>query len=199
MQILNVLREYKLNTENELFMDIGIGNRIAPLIARKLTAGEKRTEEPARNGSETAKPFAIRGTEGMVVNFPKCCYPIPGDPIIGLASAGRGIVIHNQSCKNIAEFRKQPEKWIDVEWEQQIDRDFPARVRMNAINQRGVLATVASAIADQDANILNVDIKDKDDRFTTLEFVIEVRNRQHLAHVMRRIRGIKHVSQLSRR
>ena len=199
MQILSVLKEYKLNTENELLVEIGMGNRIAPLIARKLTAGEKRPEEPARNGSTSIKPFAIRGTEGMVVHFPRCCYPIPGDPIIGLASAGRGIVIHNQSCKNIAEFRNQPEKWINVEWEQQIDRDFPARIRMNAINQRGVLATVASAIADQEANILNVDIKDKDDRYTTLEFIIEVRNRQHLAHVMRRIRGIKHVSQLSRR
>ena len=199
MQTLRVLREYKLHTENELLIEIGMGNCMAPLIARKLTAGEKRTEEGTRNGAEMIKPFAIKGTEGMIVNFPKCCYPIPGDPIIGLASAGRGIVIHNQSCKNIAEFRNQPEKWINVEWEQQIDRDFPVHIRMNALNQRGVLATVASAIADQEANIVNVDIKDKDDRFTTLEFIIEVRNRQHLAYVMRRIRGIKHISQLSRR
>ncbi|MBI4005441.1 MAG: RelA/SpoT family protein [Gammaproteobacteria bacterium] len=199
IQLQKVLMEYKLNDENELFREIGLGNRMAPLIARKLMASDKKDAGNGKNYIEPAIPFVIKGTEGMVVNFPKCCYPIPGDPIIGFASAGRGIVIHQQSCKNIAEFRNQPEKWINVEWENNINRDFPTYIRMNATNQRGVLATVASAIADQEANILNVDIKDKDDRYTTLEFVIEVRNRQHLAHVMRRIRGIKHVSQISRR
>jgi Guanosine polyphosphate pyrophosphohydrolases/synthetases len=194
-----VLTEYKLENENALFLEIGLGNRIALLIARKLITGEKKDTEPVKYDTEHTAPFVIKGTEGMVVNFPKCCYPIPGDPIIGFASAGRGIVIHNQSCKNISEFRNQPEKWINVEWEPEIVRDFPTRIRMNAINQRGVLATVASAIADQEANIQNVDIKDKDDRHTSLEFIIEVRDRQHLAQVMRRIRGIKHISQLSRR
>jgi GTP diphosphokinase / guanosine-3',5'-bis(diphosphate) 3'-diphosphatase len=198
-QIQAVLKEYKLENENALLLEIGLGNRMAPLIARKLIAGETRIDETAKINSETTKPFAIKGTEGMVVNFPKCCYPIPGDPIIGFASAGRGIVIHNQSCKNIAEFKNQPEKWFNVEWDQHIGREFPARIRMNATNQRGVLATVASAISDQEANIINVDIKDKDDRYTSLEFVVEVRDRQHLAQVMRRIRNIKHVSQISRR
>ncbi len=197
-QIQNVLKEYKLNNEEELLQEIGLGNRPAPLIARKLTLSDRKPEETGKNNGESAA-FVIKGTEGMVVSFPKCCYPIPGDPIIGFASAGRGIVIHTQSCKNIAEYRNQPEKWINVEWEKNIDREFPTHIRMNATNQRGVLATVASAISDQEANILNVDIKDKDDRYTTLEFVIEVRDRQHLAHVMRRIRNIKHVSQISRR
>ncbi len=198
-QIQAVLKEYKLENENALLLEIGLGNRMAPLIARKLIAGDTRIDEAAKINTETTKPFAIKGTEGMVVNFPKCCYPIPGDPIIGFASAGRGIVIHNQSCKNIAEFKNQPEKWFNVEWDQHIGREFPARIRMNATNQRGVLATVASAISDQEANIINVDIKDKDDRYTSLEFVVEVRDRQHLAQVMRRIRNIKHVSQISRR
>jgi (p)ppGpp synthase/HD superfamily hydrolase len=160
---------------------------------------DKKIDEAAKSNNEKSKPFVIKGTEGIVVNFPKCCYPIPGDPIIGFASAGRGIVIHNQSCKNIAEFKNQPEKWFNVEWDQHIGREFPAHIRMNATNQRGVLATVAAAISDQEANIINVDIKDKDDRYTTLEFIIEVRDRQHLAQVMRRIRNIKHVSQISRR
>jgi len=198
-QLRKVLTEYKLNDENDLFREIGLGNQMAPLIARKLMASDKKDTGNGKNDNEPTMPFVIKGTEGMVINFPKCCYPIPGDPIIGFASAGRGIVIHQQSCKNIAEYRNQPEKWINVEWENHINRDFPAYIRMNATNQRGVLATVASAIADQEANILNVDIKDKDDRYTTLEFIIEVRNRQHLAHVIRRIRGIKHVSQISRR
>jgi GTP diphosphokinase / guanosine-3',5'-bis(diphosphate) 3'-diphosphatase len=198
-RIKTVMREYKLENENDLFRDIGLGNRMAPLIARKLTASDKQIDQAGKGNGETFNAFVIKGTESMVVNFPKCCYPIPGDPIIGFASAGRGIVIHNQMCKNIAEFRNQPEKWISVEWEQKIDRDFPTRISMNATNQRGVLATVAAAISDQEANIVNVDIKDKDDRYTKLEFVLEVRDRQHLANVMRRIRGIKHVSHISRR
>jgi len=198
-QIQEVLKEYKLENENALLLDIGLGNRIAPLIARKLTAGDSTNEDTVKINNETSTPFVIKGTEGMVVNFPKCCYPIPGDPIIGFASAGRGIVIHNQSCKNITEFKNHPEKWFNVQWDQHIGREFPARIRMNATNQRGVLATVASAISDQEANIINVDIKDKDDRYTSLEFVVEVRDRQHLAQVMRRIRNIKHVSQISRR
>ena len=102
-------------------------------------------------------------------------------------------------CKSIAEFRNQPDKWINVEWENKIDRDFPSRISMHATNQRGVLATVAAAISDQEANIINVDIKDKDDRYTKLEFVLEVKDRQHLANVMRRIRVIKNVSHISRR
>ena len=198
-QIQSVLKEYKLENENALLLEIGMGNRIAPFIARKLTATEKKIDDATKVNNENSKPFVIKGTEGMVVNFPKCCYPIPGDPIIGFASAGRGIVIHNQSCKNIAEFKNQPDKWFNVEWDQHIGREFPAHIRMNATNQRGVLATVAAAISDQEANIVNVEIKDKDDRYTTLDFIIEVRDRQHLAHVMRRIRNIKHVSQISRR
>ena len=198
-QIGIVLNEYKLKSEEELLMDIGLGNRIAPLIARKLTANNKNIEIAEKNINEISNALVIKGTEGMVVNFPKCCYPIPGDPIIGFASAGRGIVIHTQSCKNIAEFKNQPEKWINVEWEQNIDREFPTRIRMNATNQRGVLATLAAAISDQEANIVNVDIKDKDDRYTTLEFIVEVKNRKHLAHVIRRIRVIKHVSHITRR
>ena len=198
-QIEAVLTEYKLQSEDELLTDIGLGNRIAPLIARKLTASNNSIEITDKNINDTSSALVIKGTEGMVVTFPKCCYPIPGDPIIGFTSAGRGIVIHTQSCKNIAEFKNQPEKWINVEWEQNIDRDFPTRIRMNATNQRGVLATLAAAISDQEANIANVDIKDKDDRYTTLEFIVEVKNRQHLANVIRRIRVIKHVSHISRR
>ena len=194
-----IVKEYKMENEDALLREIGLGNRIATLIARELLSDAKIKTGNGKDKSKTSLPFVIRGTEGMVVTFPKCCYPIPGDPIIGFTSAGRGIVIHHQSCKNITEFKNHPEKWVSVEWEKNIDREFPTYIRMNAINQRGVLATVASTIADQEANILNVDIKDKDDRYTTLEFVIEVRDRQHLAHVMRRIRGLKHISQISRR
>ena len=198
-QVNSVLQEYKLQGFDDLLLEIGLGNRMAPLIARKLTKSSKKESDARSEDDRTTKPFSIRGTEGMVVNFPKCCYPIPGDPILGFTTSGRGIVIHTQTCKNTAEYRNHPEKWINVEWEKNIDRVFPVRIRMNATNQRGVLATVAAAIADIEANIINVDIKDNDDRNTTLDFVIEVTDRIHLANVLRRIRRIKHITHPTRR
>lgn len=199
-KLKEVLKEYHLDNDQALLAEVGLGNRIAPLIARRLIDTDKKS--PAltngdRQENET-QPFVIKGTEGMVVHFPKCCHPIPGDPIVGFSSAGRGIVIHYRSCKNIAEFRNQPEKWIDVEWEENIERDFATQIRMYATNQRGVLATVAAAISEQEANILNVEIEDKDDRDTLLSFDLEVRDRKHLAQVIRRIRRIKHISHISR-
>jgi len=198
IKLNKILNEYNLDNDQALLAEIGLGNRIAPLIARRLIDTEIKLKTPSNNNNGTSQPFLIKGTEGIVVNFPKCCYPIPGDPIVGFSSAGRGIVIHYRSCKNIAEFRNQPEKWIDVQWEENIERDFATQIRMYATNQRGVLATVAAAISEQEANILNVDIEDKDDRDTLLSFDIEVRDRQHLAQVIRRIRRIKHISHISR-
>jgi len=198
-KLKEVLKEYHLDNDQALLAEVGLGNRIAPLIARRLIDTEIKLKTHSNNNNDgISQPFIIKGTEGMVVNFPKCCYPIPGDPIVGFSSAGRGIVIHYRSCKNIAEFRNQPEKWIDVQWEENIERDFATHIRMYATNQRGVLATVAAAISEQEANILNVEIEDKDDRDTLLEFDIEVRDRQHLAQVIRRIRRIKHISHISR-
>lgn len=195
-----VLHEYHLDNDQTLLTEIGLGNRIAPLIARRLLDTKVKLKALANgDGKNNAfQPFIIKGTEGIVVSFPKCCYPIPGDPIVGFSSIGRGIVIHYRSCKNIAEYRDQPEKWIDVEWEENIDREFETTIHMHVTNQRGVLAMIAAAVSEQEANILNVDIKDKDDRDTLLIFDIEVRDRQHLAHVIQRIRRIKQIFHINR-
>ncbi|MFB3082676.1 MAG: bifunctional GTP diphosphokinase/guanosine-3',5'-bis pyrophosphate 3'-pyrophosphohydrolase [Gammaproteobacteria bacterium] len=198
-QLATTLKSFNLNDKNELLEDLGLGKRMAPLVARHLAPSPREPWKlPWKRGSESARPLFIKGTEGMVVSFPKCCYPIPGDPILGFASAGRGIVVHHQSCKNVAEYRKEPEKWVNVEWETQVDRDFPAAIRMNVTNQRGVLATVAAAIADEGANIENVEMQDRDDRYIRLSFVIAVRDRNHLARVMHKVRGVKHVSGINR-
>ena len=195
-----VLKEYHLQDNQSLLAEIGLGNRIAPLIARRLIETEIIATQLMNGANEnsTSEPFVIKGTEGMVVHFPRCCHPIPGDPIAGFSSAGRGIVIHNLSCKNVAEYRNQPDKWIDVQWEENISRDFTTTLRMYATNQRGVLATVAAAISEQEANIVNVDIEDRDDRDTLLAFEIEIKDRQHLAQIIKRIRRIKHISHISR-
>jgi guanosine-3',5'-bis(diphosphate) 3'-pyrophosphohydrolase len=194
-----LLKDLSLNSLDALLADIGLGNRIAPLVARRLAPAS----DDERGGWEAAQrpsaaQLAIRGTEGMVVNFAKCCRPIPGDPIHGVVTAGRGIVIHTQTCKNVAEHLKQPEKLIDVEWEKEVEGEFPVEIRVQVANQRGVLATVAAAISDTGANIENVSIEDRDGLYNALTFVIDVADRQHLARVMRRIRVIRLVSKIYR-
>lgn len=194
---LSVIEEYKLESEDELLAEIGLGNRLAPLVARKLIPLQINEKE-LKPEKLDSNPIVIKGTEGLVISFPKCCRPIPGDPIIGYVTAGRGIVVHVHNCKNVNDYHNQPEKWVDVEWENKIKHELPCRLSMDVTNQRGMLATIASAIAEVNANILNVDITDKDDRYSRIKFLIEVENRRHLAHVMRRLHRIKHVTHITR-
>lgn len=133
------------------------------------------------------------------MSFAKCCYPIPGDPIKGFISAGRGIVIHRESCKNLTEARDRPEKCIDVQWEDQTDGEFAVEVRVDVLNKLGVLATLASTIAEKGANISNVIIEDRDGKYSSIVFTLNVRDRKHLAEVMRRIRSLDMVSRIRRR
>ena len=194
-----LLNENKNENKNELFEDMGLGNKMAPLIARQLVVLKKLAlKKNQKNLVDNTIPLSIKGTEGMVVKFPKCCYPIPGDPIHGFVTSGRGIVIHRQTCKNLAEYQKQQEKWINVEWEPYNEGEYQVKIHLNVNNQRGVLATVAAAIADTDANINSVEMKERDGRHTSLRFIIEVKNRVHLAKVIRKIRLIKSVSQIDR-
>jgi len=194
-----LISENKSENENMLFEDIGLGNKMAPLIARQLVVLKKlASKKNKKSSANDTIPLTIKGTEGMVVNFPKCCYPIPGDPIHGFVTSGRGIVIHRQTCKNLVEYQNQQEKWIDVEWETENENEYRVKIHLNVNNQRGVLATVAAAIADADANINSVEIKERDDRHTALSFIVEVKNRAHLAKVIKKIRLIKSVIQIDR-
>jgi len=145
-----------------------------------------------------AQPLVIEGTEGMAISFARCCHPIPGDAVSGYASPDRGIVIHRRSCKNMRRRRRRPERLICAEWAQQLDRDFVAVLQMQVANQRGVLATVASAIADQGINVINVGIKGGREERTTLQFALEIRDRKHLAQAIRRIRRLGQVSRIER-
>ena len=190
-----LLRTLRLKNWDDLLGDIGFGNRLAPVVARQLI--------PELSSAEAAKDIkpalAIRGTEGIVVNYARCCRPIPGDPILGFLSAGRGIVVHTEDCPNVAEFRKHPEKWIDVRWEEKIEGVFPVNIRVEVKNQRGVLANVAAAISELDANIDTVSLEERDGQSSAIDFTIEVRDRVHLAEIMRRIRSRESVVRLSRR
>ena len=218
-----VLTALRIKSPDALLGDVGLGNRIAALVARQLTDeqmgdGLINQDKSTRTGQAKLKnmltryapswlggdkeaptrPLAITGTEGIVVNYAKCCRPIPGDPIIGVFSPGRGMVIHTDSCKNIRDFKKHPDKWVGLQWESDTQGEFPVDIRVVAKNQRGVLATVAAAIAEKEVNIENVTIDDRGDSLTDLNFLLQVRDRKHLADIMRRLRTIDAVSKITR-
>jgi len=192
-----LLGEYSIDKLDTLLEQIGLGNRMAPLVARALYS--EKEAAPPRSEKNGSRPLVIKGTEGTVVQFAKCCRPIPGDPILGLLTAGRGIVIHTQHCKNLAEFRKTPEKWIDVQWEEGVEGEFPVELRIEVNNQRGVLATVAATVADMQANIDNITLDERDGLHTTLNLTVAVTGRTHLARIMRRIRTIEQVLRIIRK
>ena len=193
-----LLDELKLESIEALHEEIGIGRRLAPMIAKRLARGgeERSTEDDPAPAA--GPPLYIRGSEGMVVDFGKCCHPIPGDSVMGFVSTGRGIVIHTTDCKNLTEYSDRPERWIDVAWESGVDGEFPAGIRVDMANRKGVLATVAAAIAEMGANIENVSIESRDGLDSALNFVIGVRDRTHLARIMRRVRAIGEVSRIVR-
>ncbi|MGD9602759.1 MAG: bifunctional (p)ppGpp synthetase/guanosine-3',5'-bis(diphosphate) 3'-pyrophosphohydrolase [Gammaproteobacteria bacterium] len=205
-----MLGNLKLESIERLFAEIGLGNRLAPLVARALTQDQpdpdittkrrRRTEAPETpEAPDTPAPLLIRGTEGMVVTFPKCCYPIPGDSIIGFLTAGRGIVVHQPTCPNVAEYRSAPDKWVDVQWAPNIERDFSVELAIDVINRRGVLATIAAAIADANANIEEVEISERNARNSSIRLVITVRDRKHLADVIRVTRRVQTVARIVRK
>ena len=187
------LEEFGLNNTAELFEQVGLGERLAPLTARFLVGiSEDGDAEPS-----TAS-LVIAGTEGMVVSYAKCCHPIPGDDVMGYLSSGRGIVIHRNNCGNLAIFRKQPEKWIAVSWEKDIDREFSSQIQIETQNKPGALAEVAATIADSGSNIEQVSVLGRHEDCSVLSFLLQVRNRNHLASIMRDVRNMSNVIRVSR-
>lgn len=190
--LLLVLTELKLETFEQLCEEVGLGNQSAPLIVRRLVS------ETPIGGAHFIHPLAIQGTEGLVVTYAKCCRPIPGDTIIGFLSAGRGIVVHRESCQNVSEMYKAPEKYIFIQWAGKVEGEFQVELQVDILNKRGVLATLANALSEKDANIQDVHIDERDSRHNTITFLLNVRSRNHLAKVIRRLREIEIVTRVVR-
>ncbi|MDX1605489.1 MAG: RelA/SpoT family protein [Candidatus Competibacterales bacterium] len=194
-RIAAVVAQLRAPDFDSILADIGFGRRLAPLIAKYL----RSPEEPGAPADDD-QPLLIKGSEGAVISFGKCCRPIPGDHIIGHLSTGRGIVIHRDTCRNVAaEFERAPDKWLEVEWESDISGDFPAALRLHLNNHRGVLATVAVAAAEAGANIDTINTSERDGATTTVDVMVNVRDRAHLAQVLRRLRGLRGVLRIFRR
>lgn len=187
-----VLDEYHLELTEDLLEDIGLGNRMAYVVARRLTSDEA-TPLPSSQG-----PLAIHGTEGLVMSYAKCCTPIPGDPIMGHLSAGKGMVVHLESCKNISEVRNNPERCIALSWAKDVVGEFNVELRIELEHQRGLIALLASTVNAADGNIEKISMDERDGRISIVQLVVSVHDRVHLARVIRKLRTLKGLNHIQR-
>ena len=189
-----VLEQYHMSDQKELLAEIGLGNRNSSLVAKAMYD----IEEDTTAFDDRGRPLAIKGTEGMVVSFAKCCRPVPGDAIAGFMSSGKGIVIHQRSCPNMTELNKG-DRQLSVQWSEHVEGEYHANMRVQVANQRGVLATLATTISNMSSNIEHVNVTEKDGRISTVEFVVTVKDRIHLARIMKKLRSLMVVNRIWRR
>ena len=184
-RVSNLINELGLESAHELYKQIGMGEQVSSIIARYLLGSEDFNSK----GSGRKRP-AINGTEGLMVSYAKCCYPIPGDSIVGIMTPGKGLVIHRNECANISNrSRRKDVNRLFLEWSatQPEDAEYHAMIRVTAQHKRGMLAVVAGKIAEMGSNIENIKLDDHAGAIATMMFTISVRNRGHLAKIMRRL------------
>ena len=198
-RILAFLKVMSMQSMNELLEDIGLGNKMPFLIAKQLTQDDINANIKLDNTDKLQQsPLIIKGTEGIVITLAKCCRPIPGDSIIGYFNPGKGIVVHHHECRNRSIVSKKHTNWLDVEWCKDANGDFPTELRIEILNQRGALATIASTISELDSNIENVTVVDQDDRVCVDLITLTVKDRIHLAKVIRRLKELPIVLKITR-
>jgi len=189
------VRDAGAKSREEVMADIGLGKRLAAVVARRLLL----LGEPGPHDAPAPGSVIIRGSENMAVQFAQCCRPIPGDPIIGVISKGQGMVIHTHDCPVIAKARHDPDRVLDVAWDPETRKLFDVSIKLVVANQRGVLAKVAAGIAEAGSNIQNVTVDPEDgSRYTNMFFTLQVSNRLNLAGIMRGLRRIPEVVRITR-
>ena len=192
-----VLAYTDCNKLDDLLADIGLGNRMAYVIARRLL--DIQLMEPDQlDTSNPEKPLTIKGTEGMIISFARCCHPIPGDPVIGHVSSGRGLVIHTETCPNIAEIRHSPEKILEVDWDKNVQGEFLVELNVVVEPQKGMIASMATAITAANASIEKIGVEERSVKLTHAQVLICVQDRIHLASIIKRLRTIRGVHSISR-
>jgi len=193
-RMTRLLEEFGLPKQIDLYEELGLGTRLAPVVAKLLIQDDSGDIDAPKKPST----ITIAGTEGLVVTYARCCHPIPGDDIMGYLSSGRGVVIHRNNCGNLQQFSKHPGKWVAVDWEPKIDRDFSVELRAEMLNRPGSLADVALKIAEAGSNIEQVSVSEEDEDFAEMLFLILVHDRDHLARVLRSIRNMNNVKKVTR-
>jgi GTP diphosphokinase / guanosine-3',5'-bis(diphosphate) 3'-diphosphatase len=197
-----VMRDYGAKDRSEILTDIGLGKRVSLMVAHQLTAGIPELhvlEDTKPKPSKKLDSITIRGSEGMAVQFAQCCRPIPGDPILGFINKDKGLIIHTHDCPTTLKFKLDPDKWLDVEWDSDHKKLFKVNVRMVVVNERGMLAKIAAGISEAGSNIDNVSVEEPDgSQYSNVNFTVQVRDRVHLANLMRNLRKIPDVLRINR-
>lgn len=202
-----MLKETHLKSIDDIFADIGSGRRASALVAQRLellcqegalTDGLKEASMEEGAQTEEQTPLIVEGTEGMLLHFSACCRPIPGDPIVGVLKTGRGIDVHVETCKRVAKFLEHPEHCVLLRWAQNVVGEYPVQVSVVVKNDQGVLAVLALSLADADANIEDISVDEREGQFYLVNFKLLVRNRLHLANVIKGLRKIPQVVRIVR-
>ncbi len=202
-QVKAVLQESNLDSLNDLFDEIGLGNRMAMLEAQRLATPSSAHPPPDEASTtplstEDTIPLTIKGTEGMVLHFSECCYPIPGDSIVGYLRKGQGLEVHTNQCREANELRKQPERILHLRWGENIEGDFQTKIFLEVHNRAGMLALLGQAIFKANANIKHIDMLEHDDDYACVNLVLTVKNRVHLAQIIREVRKIREAHRIHR-
>jgi GTP diphosphokinase / guanosine-3',5'-bis(diphosphate) 3'-diphosphatase len=177
--------------------EIGLGNRVSFLTAHQLLA-QNKDDKSLGNDATGHQPLLISGTEGFRVNFARCCFPIPGDSIVGFISSERGMVVHTDRCHNSADFRNNPERSVPLRWADEIEGEFSVELGIELEKSRGIIAVLATKINSLDANIEKISVEDEGPRMNRVNLVVGVHSRIHLARIMKHIRSIKAVIKVTR-
>jgi (p)ppGpp synthase/HD superfamily hydrolase len=193
-ELQEYLQEHQYESLEQLLEDIARGNRLPAITAQQLLG------EPAEEQQEpdNAHPVAIRGTEGFMLSYAKCCHPIPGDPIEGYLSSEKGVVVHRERCNNLGDMRVNSERLVALRWDDQVEGEYAVELRIEVENRRGMIAVLATRINAMGVNIEKISTEDKDYQFTFVDLEMLVENRIHLARIMKRLRSTTSVRKVVR-
>ncbi|ASK21109.1 MAG TPA: RelA/SpoT family protein [Halomonas campaniensis] len=192
------LKELDVVSLDALLESLGLGNRMAHVVARRLVDVSNGGNSDYVLSGDSEKAVVISGSEGMVINFARCCHPLPGDPVVGHLSVGKGLVVHRSECKNLGDRKNDPEKLFALEWSDSIDEDFPVALRIEIESRRGLVAELAGVVTDADANIERIGIEERDARLSIVNLTLSVKGRVHLARIIKRIRNLPNVGKITR-
>ncbi len=193
-----LLAEAELESRDDLYAEIGLGNRVPMLVAHRLADNSTLNQDKEEVPEQPTAPLMIHGTEGLVIQIANCCYPLPGDPIVGIISSGQGVVVHSEFCQHIAKLRLDPEVCIPLRWEPGIKGEFTTIVEVDVINKRGVLGEMAVVVSSVGANIDDIRVFERDDHRYMVSLTLIVEDRAHLAKIIRSIGKLKSVIHVRR-
>ncbi|MBN3574733.1 bifunctional GTP diphosphokinase/guanosine-3',5'-bis pyrophosphate 3'-pyrophosphohydrolase [Vibrio neptunius] len=198
--INHVLSELKVDSVEDLLADIGLGELMSIVIARRLLGDvDELTEVASNDSNKPKKKLPIRGAEGLLLTFANCCHPIPDDHIIAHVSPGRGLVVHRETCPNVRGYQKEPDKYMAVEWSEEYDQEFITELYVDVQNRQGVLAELTNVISKTGSNIHGLSTEERDGRLYTVTVLLTTKDRVHLAGIMRKIKAMPNALKVRRR